>query len=107
MTEIPKFKIPFQIGPSGSAYVVEQDSDEEVVQCVTSIVSTVKGTRVEQPEFGVPDPTFRQGGPDLETYRQAIADWEPRAAAIVSGAWSDEELTTFITDIKAGSKSDG
>jgi phage baseplate assembly protein W len=77
MTNTPKLKVPFQI-KGKSAAVVEQDSPEEIEQCVSAIVRTRVGSRLDRPEFGVPDVTFRSGSarPELG---EAIDEWEPRA----------------------------
>lgn len=58
--------------------VVEQDTTDEVAQCVEVLMLTVEGERIELPEYGVPDLAFSTGIPmtELET---RIEEWEPRA----------------------------
>lgn len=74
----PKLAVPFRI-ERGRALVVEQDSVEEVTQCVEAILKTPIGSRMENPEFGVPDQTFREGGANLDDLALSITQWEPRA----------------------------
>lgn len=79
---IPHLAFPFTIGEDGTAEVVEQDSLDEVAQCVQVLLSTPQGSRVVVPSYGVPDPTFV--GLDEATVEQAVSDWEPRAEVAVS-----------------------
>ena len=78
----PNIKIPLEIR-GGKFVTLEQDSPEEIMQCAKTVVSTEVGTRTGNLEFGVPDQTFRQGGPDPAAVRAALDRWEPRANAIV------------------------
>ena len=78
--EIPHFALPFQFAPGSSAAVVEQDSIDEIAECVLAILLCPRGYRVELPEFGINDPTFSVPGPDVEAIRTALDLWEPRAA---------------------------
>lgn len=84
MTDLPHFDLPFRFGPQ--AAVVEQDSVEEIAECVLAILLCPQGYRVELPEFGVDDPTFSVPDVDLEAVRAAITTWEPRADAVLSQA---------------------
>lgn len=77
--EIPHFSLPFRRDLNGRAVVVEQDSDEEIVDCVEVLLSTEKGSREEIPEYGIPDQVFRQNGADLAQIGASIDRWEPRA----------------------------
>lgn len=69
--------------------LVEQDSAEEVAQCVAAVLRTERGTREGRPDFGVPDPTFRQVGPDgivAEDVIDAVLEAEPRASVLADGS---------------------
>lgn len=79
---IPHFALPFQIA-NGAAAVNEQDSTDDIEACVLAIASFPIGSRIERPDFGVPDQTFRQGGVDAGGLAAAIRRWEPRADATV------------------------
>lgn len=83
MVDVPHLKVPFAIvGPA--AAVVDQNSIEEIEQCVLAVVKTEVGQRIERPEFGIVDPTFEQIGPDSDADEivAAIEEWEPRVETI-------------------------
>lgn len=88
MASVPKLRVPF--GPVGRHIpVVEQDSVEEIAQCVFAVLATEEGSRNEEPEFGISDPTFRQLGADLEALQGAVERWEPRADLLLEDDWED------------------
>jgi len=83
VTDVPHFALPFRfVNPQ--AAVTEQDSIEEIADCVYAILVCPQGFRVEQLDFGLPDPTFSLGGPDLEEIRTAIETWDERAAVTLA-----------------------
>lgn len=82
---IPKFKIPFTV--AGRAAIVEQDSIDEIAQCVYAICATPRGSREDYPEFGVDPHDFERL--DLDQLRDAIEEWEPRAEALVDSQLED------------------
>jgi phage baseplate assembly protein W len=82
MTDVPHFALPFRVA-NGRAVVNEQDTTDDVVSCVVAIMLCPTGYRAELPEFGLDDPTFREGGPDQEAIAAAIQRWEPRADALL------------------------
>jgi len=81
---IPHFDYPFRFGPTKHAVVVEQDSIEEIEDCVVAILLTEEGQRIELPEFGVESQLFGVQPLDANEYLHAIIDQEPRAVAIVT-----------------------
>jgi phage baseplate assembly protein W len=83
MTDVPHFSLPFRFAGSSVA-VNEQDSIEEVADACLAILLCPVGFRVELPSFGLEDPTFTSPAPDLDTVREALDQWEPRAAAAIS-----------------------
>lgn len=89
MAEIPHLALPFRV-ERGRAAVVEQDSDEDVEQCVEAVLRYRPGERPEAPDFGTPDQTHRQGGADLQELADAVSRWEPRAHAVARDAGTDE-----------------
>jgi len=97
--KIPHFRTPFQV-VGKSVATVEQDSEQEVTQCIEAVLQTPEGSRIEEPEFGIPDELFETLGPNpsADVYLAAIEDWEPRARVL--GEASIDELTEQIT-IKA------
>jgi phage baseplate assembly protein W len=77
---VPHFSYPFRLTGSGSVAVVEQDTTDEIAQCVQAIISTDEGSRVEIPEFGVRSllgTSYRATLPN-EILRK-VQQFEPRA----------------------------
>lgn len=83
MAGLPHFTVPFQFGTNGQAVVVEQDSTAEITACCRAILACPIGHRPELPAFGLREQEFRQGGPDPDAIRAALATWEPRSDAEV------------------------
>lgn len=76
--DTPQFDLPFRLTDDGAAEV-EQDSSEEVTDCVETLLRTRLGSVEENPDYGISDPTFEEGGVDLDEIQTAIGQWEPRA----------------------------
>jgi phage baseplate assembly protein W len=83
MTDVPHFSLPFRFGGPQAA-VTEQDSVEEIADCCMAILLCPLGYRVELPEFGLPPQTFSSPGPDRDEMREALGQWEPRAATLLT-----------------------
>jgi phage baseplate assembly protein W len=96
----PHFAMPFSAS-NGVVAQVEQDSVEEIEDCVEAVLRTPQGSRVEEPEFGIPDASFEQLGPNpsAEAYLAALAEWEPRAHML--GEARLGELGTVNVTIKS------
>lgn len=81
--EVPHFARPFRI-VAGAAKVHEQDSIEEIQDCVEAVLRTTRGEREYRPEFGIRDHALEEAGDTLEVdVREAIEEHEPRASALV------------------------
>lgn len=91
------FSIPFEYDLTGSAAVLQQDTIEEVSQCVRVLLSTPTGTRVEQFDYGIPDPTFTDEAHMVAQITSAVGRWEPRAAGIEVAVTNQADGTTAIT----------
>jgi len=89
MTDVPHFDLPFRFS-SPSAAVVEQDSLEEIANCVYAVLVCPLGFRVELPSFGLADPTFSMPHPDLDELRDVVETWEERAGVLL-----DEHADAF------------
>lgn len=74
--------IPFQYDATGSAAVMEQDTINDVAQCLRVLLSTPTGTRIEQFDYGIPDPTFTSEANIVAQISAAVARWEPRAIGV-------------------------
>lgn len=98
----PHFAIPFKIGTIGhgdpTALVTEQDSEEEIFDCVEVILRYETGYRIEKPEFGTPDQTFAEPTPDTTRVFEAIDRWEPRAEPIIEV--NLDEFDALISRVK-------
>jgi hypothetical protein len=79
--EVPHFGLPFQY-VNGAPLVVEQNSDEDVANCVFAVAASEPGQFLDEPEFGTADPTFEQEPVNPRQFLQPIARWEPRAVAV-------------------------
>jgi len=75
---VPKLKVPLQLEGEGLA-VVEQDSVEEVAACVYALLATERGSRLEEPDYGVEEVIWDGYPVDLDEWLTQIAIWEPRA----------------------------
>src|SRR5689334_8573327 len=79
MAVVPHFAYPFRLSARG-ADVLEQDSMDEISQCVQMLVSTNLGTRIELPDYGIPDQTFvADDQVNTAVIRAQCSTWEPRA----------------------------
>lgn len=96
MAEVPHFAHPFSVS-GGVIAEVEQDSVEEIEDCVEACLRTPVGTRIDEPEYGIPDEIFTQlsPNPSVEVYLNAVEEAEPRAHLIGEGAV--EDMTKRIT----------
>lgn len=83
MAKQPHFAFPFRV-ERRSVAVVEQDSIAEIESCVEATLRTPLGTRLEEPEYGIPDETFAQvpREPGAEIYLAAVEEQEPRARGL-------------------------
>lgn len=88
---VPKLKVPLEV-VGGRFSVVEQDSDEEVLQCVDAIMRTDVGSRVDEPEFGRPDLAFQRGWNLTDMLRDSVETWEPRASTAMTDDVIDEAI---------------
>lgn len=80
---IPKLKIPIAL-VGGELVTVEQGTEDEVAQCVYAIVATPLGSRIDDTQFGVEDPTFDQLPIDSAEMLAAVNTYEPAAAVEVA-----------------------
>lgn len=100
MAVVPHFDYPFRV-VGGGVRTVEQDTVQDVAVCVYAILATELGSRQEEPDFGLIDQAFRQGGVSIDELREAVSDWEPRADLLDGEDWDD--LTERVS-IRVGVK---
>lgn len=99
MPDIPHFDYPFRIA-RGSAVTVEQDTIEEIVNCVLAIMKTPRGFRIELPEFGVREQTFTENGPSRNEIQRAIEVWEDRARTTIDSGTLDQLAYTVSIQVQ-------
>jgi hypothetical protein len=82
--EVPHFGYPFKFGVDRHVAVVEQDTIEDVCNCLAVAFLTENGFRPEVPTFGVPWQVFETQPLDLEMLIGEVQEWEDRAEMIMS-----------------------
>jgi phage baseplate assembly protein W len=95
---VPHFAFPFSVDRDGAAHVLEQDTLDEVAQCVQVLLATPTGTRMEQPDYGVVDPVFQVEIDKGEVLR-AVEEWEPRAAVALQD--DPDKLDVLVRRVQA------
>lgn len=97
---VPKLRVPLRL-ENGRLALVEQGSQDNVAGCVYAILSYERGSRLEDPDFGVEDPTFGTMPLDLDEWFEQIAAYEPRAQ--VQTQQEIEDLTDLVlVEVGAG-----
>lgn len=97
MADIPHFKTPFQILGNQVA-TVEQDSDDDILTCVETLLRTPVDSRLEHPEYGVEDTAFTTSPETIENeIRESVNEWEPRAEAL-----PEATITNQIATVRTG-----
>ena len=96
---VPHLRLPLRL--TGMALAsVEQDTLQDVHQCVDVVRRTLPGERLLAPMVGVEDPTFIGGDP--AAIRGVLEEWEPRARVSVtktpdpSGVHETIEITVAL-----------
>jgi phage baseplate assembly protein W len=85
MTDIPHFALPLRY-LNGKPVVNEQDSVEDIADCVYAVCVTNPGDREEMPDFGLLDMTFDQEPLPTAAAVNQITAWEPRAQILIDAA---------------------
>lgn len=75
---VPHFALPFRFTAAG-ADVVEQDTLDDVAQCVEALLRTREGQRIDLLSYGVADLVF-DTVIDVPGIIAEITQWEPRAS---------------------------
>ena len=94
--EIPHLKWPLQLA-AGALLTVEQDTIDDVEQCVHVLLSTQVGSRPLAPQVGTVDPTFT--GVDAGDLEARLTDpdlGEPRAHVDVTVDGHGPEQTVNV-----------
>lgn len=97
MIDTPKLSFPFEPG-----VYREQDSPDEIMDCVEILLGTEVGERMEVPLYGIPDQTFRQGGADVIELLRIIGVWEPRASTEIDPGTLENRVQEILVKIRSG-----
>jgi phage baseplate assembly protein W len=103
VVDVPHFALPLRLDGTGGFAVLEQDSVDDVAQCVAVVLATPVGSRAEAPTFGVPQVEFTSTVP-AEDLVEAVVEWEPRAdldVDSVSGLGVDGTVTEITARVRA------
>lgn len=92
--ETPQFELPFRIEGT-RAVEIEQDSAEEIGDCIETLFRTPLGSVEEEPELGIVDPTFEEHV-DLSELQTAVTEWEGRAPTMLEESPDGLELINFV-----------
>lgn len=81
--DTPQFKFPFTVVGNRFVREVEQGSDTHFLDQVEVLLRTELGSRMEKPEYGVEDQTFKQGGVNIDQLLAAAREWAPDAVVTI------------------------
>lgn len=93
---VPHFLFPFQL--NGDAFaVVEQDTPQEVQQCVEILLLTPVDSRLVLPDYGTPETLYTQLPVNVPAILAKLNNWEPRAAVALSQTLDTiNEMVTYL-----------
>lgn len=100
MAQVPQFDFPFRFAADGLATVVEQDSVDDIANCVEAVLRTRVGDRLEFPEFGSMDLQFMEQPIPVEQLAAQIRQWEPRVDLLIEQDWDLFEETLVRLNIQ-------
>lgn len=97
--QVPQLAFPLRLDSNGDFAQVEQDSLDDITDSVAVLISTPVGSRIEVPEYGIPDVTFAPGGLDFDAtaLEDAIQTWEPRAKVTITDQLdSTDDMVNYV-----------
>lgn len=104
--DTPQIALPFEILSSGLVNEVEQDTLDEIAMSVECCLRYPLGSRVELPEFGVPDLTFMTQDSDARGILEShISRWEDRVQVLIEerpADW-DQMSREFVVKVQGSS----
>src|SRR4029077_5826565 len=96
------FNFPFKFDNiTGHAAEVEQDTLDDVVNCVEVAFLVEPGYRLEVPTFGVPSQVFNLQPLNLENMIQAVQLWEARAEMTLGQQIDPSDITKLTARVTA------
>jgi hypothetical protein len=107
-TLVPHVAIPFRfISGRDGIDVNEQDSLDDVYDCVQAIVRYTVRFRPELPTFGIDDQTFRETEIDLQLIQDQVVLWETRADVLYSQAPDAVDSLIDVVKLRVARQSGG
>jgi phage baseplate assembly protein W len=98
-----QFDFPFHIDPlTGDFATVDQDSDDDVANCVQIVCMTPQGSRDEDPTFGLPEFALSRAPLDASVLLASISASEPRAALLVEANQAAYDEALWSAGVQAG-----
>lgn len=97
MTAPQHLALPLRPDETGGFVTHDQDSVDDITQCVQVVMSTPIGSRMELPQFGIPQLEFSTL--PLPAMLTALYIWEPRASILVREALSRND--SMVVEIEA------
>jgi hypothetical protein len=99
---IPAFARPLRVDPAtGDFLTVEQDSEQDVMDCVSVLLGTVAGQREELMAYGISDILFSTDI-DLNEIMSQIQEWEPRAITTLDLDYDDVDSLIQTLRVQVG-----
>lgn len=83
MAEVPHLAFPLRMNPDGTLADVEQDTIDDVRQCVHVLLRTEVGSRPLAPDVGIEDPTFTEGLDPVQVATR-LEEMEDRAQVTIT-----------------------
>jgi phage baseplate assembly protein W len=80
---VPHFAFPFRLNGNSFA-VIEQDTVQEVQQCVVILLLTPAGSRLVLPNYGTPETLYTQTPANVAGILARLTNWEPRASVALN-----------------------
>jgi hypothetical protein len=80
--------------------VNEQDTLDDIYDCVQAIIRCPEGWRPELPGFGITDQTFAEDEIDLSLIADKVATWESRSDALYEQTLSGPMLLDDLVKVR-------
>lgn len=80
---VPHLTFPVRVDVTGRLATVQQDTPADIISCLEVAALYKPGDLEADPDFGLPDQTFAQGGPDAGDIADVLERAEPRARILV------------------------
>ena len=100
---VPHFAFPLQM--NGSTFLVrEQDTTEEIQDCVLVLLLTPLGSRMVLPSYGTPEVLYSQMPPNIPAILAECNTWEQRALVDLDTTINtlDEKIVTLTASVTGG-----